>query len=284
MNERSLFKRLPIASYFILVFLISWGGTIALGLGDFLRGAELQLADVMPIVVIMLAAPLVVGILMTYLTDGKDGLGELFARMTKWKVGGRWYLALLIFPVLILAVQVPLSIWFSPNLAPIFNPIGIVSGLMAGLQEETGWMGFAYPKMRQRFSVLRASIVLGLIHAVWHAPADFLGNFNSMRQDWLPYFAGFFVFVIALRIIIAWIYENTQSLLMAQLAHAFSTGFLGILVPTANAGEIWPVFYAVYAIALWIVAALIIARNRESMSGQRPSRKALDPSWRSSAN
>jgi hypothetical protein len=89
-----------------------------------------------------------------------------------------------------------------------------------------------------------------------------------MRGDWLPYFAGFFVFIVALRIIIAWIYEDAQSVLMTQLAHGFSTGLLGILVPTTNTSEILPIFYAVYAATLWLVAALIIRKNRESMTEQ----------------
>jgi membrane protease YdiL (CAAX protease family) len=230
MNEKNLVKRWPVASYFILVFWFSWGVAIPLGLGDFLKGAELELR--------------------------------------KWNVSGRWYLALLIFPAAILAVQVPLSIWVTADLAPIFYRIGIMAGLFAGFLEETGWMGFAYPRLRRRFTVLRASIVLGLIHALWHAAADFLGNFNNMGLNWLPYFAAFFVFIVALRVIIAWIYENTRSVLMAQLAHAFSTGFLSILVPTANADEIWPIFYAVYAAALWLVAVLIIRTNRQSMTEQ----------------
>lgn len=284
MNEKNLARRWPVASYFILVFLISWGGAIALGLGEFLGGAELELPDAMPIAAAMLNTTFAVGIGMTYLTDGKDGLRDLFTRMRTWRVGGRWYLALLIFPALILAVQVPLAIWVTADLAPIFNPIGLIAGPFAGFLEETGWMGFVYPKMRRRFSVLGASIALGLIHAAWHTPADFLGNFNSMREEWLPYFAGFFVFIVGLRIIIAWIYENTQSVLMAQLAHGFSTGFLSILVPTTNTSEIWPIFYAVYAVSLWFVAALIIRKNRESMTEQPSERAVHSPSLQPSGN
>ncbi|MDX1436722.1 MAG: CPBP family intramembrane glutamic endopeptidase [Anaerolineales bacterium] len=284
MNIINLMRRRPVASYFIVAFLISWGGTIAFGLGPFLSGMEPDLPDLMPMVMIMLSGPLLAGISMTYLTDGRDGLRDLFARMRKWNVGGRWYLSLLIFPALILAVQIPLSIWFNRGLAPIFNPIGIIAGLMAGLQEETGWMGFAYPKMRLRMSALGASIVLGLIHAVWHTAADFFGNFNTMGEDWLPYFVGFFSFVVALRIIIAWIYENTQSVFMTMLAHASSTGFLGILVPTANATQIWPVFYAVYTAALGLVAAFIIIRNRASMTEKPATPAKLSPSWQPGGN
>jgi membrane protease YdiL (CAAX protease family) len=271
MYEKNIFKRWPIACYFILVFSITWGGTFALGLEDFLRGVELDLIGAVPIAIIMLAGPLVTGIIMTWITGGQAGIRDLCRRIGKWKVGGRWYQALLIFPFMILAVQVPLSILFTPKLAPIFNPIGILGGLMAGVQEEIGWMGYAYPKMQQRFGILRAGIVLGVIHALWHAPADFIGNFNTMQMEWLPYFLGFSIFIVALRIIIVWIYENTGSLLLAMLVHAFSTGSLGILVPTANSSATWPVFYGVYAAGLWVIVVMILLRYREHMTGQHKS-------------
>jgi membrane protease YdiL (CAAX protease family) len=149
-----------------------------------------------------------------------------------------------------------------PELKPTFLQIGILFGLSAGFLEEIGWMGFVYPKMRLRFSILRASIYLGLIHALWHGVADFLGNVNSFGENWLPYFAGFFVFVVALRVIIAWVYENTGSLLLAQLIHASSSGFLSVFVArTEFSGETWYIFYVAYAVVIWLVAAIIILRN-----------------------
>ena len=258
----------PVASYFLMVYLIAWGGSI-LGIGSKFQGDEiLSLGDVVPAAVAMLGAPFLVGITWTYICDGRPGMRDLWARMTKWKVPLRWYAVALIFPLLILFVQIPLSILGMPELTPIFFKIGIPIGLMAGFLEETGWMGFVYPKMRLRYSVLRASIYLGLIHALWHTAADFLGNFMGFGGGWLPYFAGFFVFIVALRVIIAWVYENTGSVLLSQLIHASSTGFLSVLISRENAAETWYIFYAVYAVAIWLVAAVIVLRNERRFISQ----------------
>jgi membrane protease YdiL (CAAX protease family) len=261
-------KRKPVASYFMMVFLISWGGSILGGGAYLLQEIAMTMEDFLPMGIAMIGAPALVGILMTYVCDGRQGLRGLFARLKKWRVPGRWYATLLIFPILILAVLIPLSILLTPKLTPTFFPIGILMGLVAGFFEEIGWMGFAYPKMRLRLSVLRASIILGLFHALWHMAADFLGNFLSFGLNWFLYFAAFFVFVVALRIIIAWVYENTGSLLLACLVHASSSGFLGVLVPIKFAGETWPIFYAVYAIVIWLVAAIIFLRNEGRMVAQ----------------
>lgn len=254
-------RRRPVASYFILVFLISWGGSLLGGGVYLLQGKAIELKDTLPMGVAMIGAPTLVGILMTYICDGRQGLRDLLTRMKKWKIPGRWYATLLIFPILILVVLIPLSILITPKLTPNFFAIGIIMGLVAGFFEEIGWMGFAYPKMRLKLSILRASIYLGLIHALWHVVADFLGNYLTFGPNWFLYFAAFFVFVIPLRVIIAWVYENTGSLLLACLVHASSSGFLGVLVPIKYGGETWPAFYAVYAIVIWLVAAFIILRN-----------------------
>jgi membrane protease YdiL (CAAX protease family) len=268
MKIKNWIRSQPVASYFLMVFLIAWGGSI-LGLGaKFLQDDLMSLKDVVPAAIAMLGAPCLVGIAWTYICDGREGMRDLFARMKKWKVPARWYAVALIFPLLILVVLIPLSILVTPDLSPIFFSIGIPIGLLAGFLEEIGWMGFVYPKMRLRLSVLRASIYLGLIHALWHAAADFLGNFNSFGMNWFLYFAAFFVFVVALRVIIAWVYENTGSLLLTQLIHASSSGFLTVLVAREYAGETWYIFYAIYAVVIWLVAGLIIIRNEKQLVKQ----------------
>jgi membrane protease YdiL (CAAX protease family) len=268
MKIKNWIKHRPVASYFFLVFLISWGGSLLGGGAYLLRGEAMQLKDVLFMGLAMIGAPTLVGIVMTYICDGRQGLKDLFSRMTKWKVSARWYATVLIFPVMILVVLIPLSILVTPKLSPTFFVPGILMGLVAGFFEEIGWMGFAYPKMRLRLSVLQASMLLGFFHALWHFTADFLGNYLTFELNWFLYFAAFFVFVVGLRIIIAWVYENTGSVLLSQLIHASSSGFLAVLLPIKYGGEIWPIFYAVYAIGIWLVAAFIILRNKGRMVEQ----------------
>jgi membrane protease YdiL (CAAX protease family) len=177
--------------------------------------------------------------------------------MKKFKVAGRWYLPLLTFPLLLLCVSVLLGVLVSPELAPVFATLGIISGPIAGFLEEMGWMGFAYPKMSGKASVLSTSIYLGIIHGFWHIAADFLGNSNAFGGYWLPYFFGFFLHVVALRVMIVWVYSNTESLLLAILMHASSTGFFGILISTTMAPQYWVIFYNVYGVVLCLVASIV---------------------------
>jgi len=88
------------------------------------------------------------------------------------------------------------------------------------------------------------------------------------------YFAGFFLFVIALRFIIVWIYVNTESLLLAQLAHASSTGFLGILVPMGLSPANTAVFYLAYAGVLSVVVAVVVGRYGPSLRRQAAENRA----------
>jgi membrane protease YdiL (CAAX protease family) len=211
---------------------------------------------------LMLAGPFIAGIVMTYLVDGRTGFRNLFSRMLLWRVGLRWYAAaILTFPILILGVLWGLSVLVSKDFAPGFIAFGIPAGLFAGFIEEIGWMGFAFPRMERKFGTWRATIYLALLHGLWHAMAGYLGEAGDFGVYWLPRFvAMWFVAMTAMRILLIWIYSNTGSLLLAQLTHASSSGFLVILGPeiiTPAQGTLW---FAVYAVILWLPAAIVVAR------------------------
>lgn len=277
MKIRSLMQRYPVTSYFVLAYLISWGGSFAIGGSKFLCGEPLDFEDAMRMGLLMLAGPLIAGIAMTYLVDGKTGLRNLFSRMLKWRVGLRWYAAaLLIFPTLILGVLWTLTAFVSPDFAPTFMAFGILGGLLAGFIEEIGWMGFAYPRMETKFGTWRATIYLALLHGLWHAMAGYLWEAGTYGVYWLPRFiAMWFVAMMAMRILLVWIYSNTGSLLLAQLTHASSTGFLIILSPSMISPANETLWYAVYAVILWIPAAIVIMRFGKTFVRQ-PHRRQVE--------
>jgi len=254
-----LVRRHALGVYFLVAFAISWYGSWH-GLGPaYLRGQSVELDELLVPGILMILGPSVAGLGLTYALDGREGLRDLWRRLATWRCGG-WYGALLIFPILILATLLPLSILVSPKLTPTLFVPGVIMGLMAGLFEEIGWTGFALPRMRARHGWLGASLSLGFIHALWHVPADFLGNSNSFDEHWLPYFAGFFLFVIALRVLMTWVYANTRSALLGQLMHASSTGSLAILLPMGIGGSDWASFYALYAVVIWGAAVVVVVR------------------------
>jgi membrane protease YdiL (CAAX protease family) len=267
MKIKRLIQRNPVATYFLLAFAISWGGSaIAVG-PKLLRGESIVLSDIWLIGGVMLNTVCLLGIGLTYYLDGKDGLGELFSSMRRWRVGARWYLALLIFPALILGLLLVLTTFVSPAFRPNFFPLGILMGLLAGFLEEIGWTGFAYTRMKSRYTILAASIILGVLHVLWHFAGDYLGASRARGASWLPHFVAFCVAMVAMRVILVWVYANTGSLLMAQLMHASSTGFLGILVPMSLSPELDTLFYLCYAVVLWGTAFILIARYGKSLRG-----------------
>lgn len=267
MESKSFVRKHPLISYFCLAFLISWlGGFAAVG-SKFLSGSAMDPGDYAPLFLVMLIGPSLAGILMTALSNGRSGLKDLFTRMRLWRVEARWYLAaLFIPPSLIMVILLGLSLLGTPTFSPRFFPLGIFAGIGAGFFEEIGWTGFAFPRLRLKWAVLSAAIWLGIIHVAWHVLPDYLGASGSRSSYWLPHFLTMMLLsMTALRVLISWIYVNSGSVLLAQIAHASSTGFLATLVPWTLTPAQDTLFYLFYGIGLWVVVFLIIARSGKDL-------------------
>ena len=249
----------PVGVFFLVAFAIPWLPSFLVAGAKFFRGEVIELLDIMMIGLAMYAAPILSGILIAFLVDGKRGIGDMFSLMKIWRVG-KWYLTLLIFPVLILVVSLLLSATVSSDFSPVFLIGSIMMGITAGFLEEPGWMGFAFPKMRERHGLIRASVYLGLIHGLWHFPLWFLTQYSDLGNFWFPYFIAFVIVLVALRVIMVWAYSHTNSLLLSQMIHASSTGFLAVLTPEYIEPVNWVIFYSVYAVFLWVVALVAIRK------------------------
>src|SRR5688572_16874023 len=215
--------RHPVVTYFVLTFLISWGGIlVVLGPGAF-TGAAAPTEGLLPLVFLaMLAGPSVVGILMTGLVNGKAGFHDLRSRLLTWRVGVRWYVvALLTAPLVVTAVLLSLSLSFAGFLPGIFASddkvsllmIGLAAGLMTGFCEELGWTGFVIPRLRLRYGVLSTGIIVGLLWGAWHFPLFSGGDLSGALPLALYLPAQLFTFLPAYRVLMVWVYERTGSLL-----------------------------------------------------------------------
>jgi membrane protease YdiL (CAAX protease family) len=256
--RNSFVARHPVAVYFLLTFAVSWLGAFAVAAPHLLRGEAIPKFAGLMMFPAMLLGPSVVGIVLTGLVDGSNGVRDLFARMLRIRFSARWYAALLIPPALVLTVLLCMKTFVSPDFAPNRFWIGISFGLVAGFFEEIGWMGYVFPKMRRKENAMAPAILLGLLWGAWHIPViDYLGTSTPHGAYWLPFFLAFTAAMTAMRVLIAWTYANTKSVVFAQLLHASSTGSLVIFSPprvTAVQESLW---YALYAGALWLVVALI---------------------------
>lgn len=254
-------NRRPVLAYFALTFTISWLGALAIAAPYLVRHQPIPKMSGLLMFPAMLLGPSLAGLLLTRVVDGPGALGGLFSRMRRFRVSAFWYASLLIPPVLVLSVLLGMAKAVSPAFAPKLFLIGVLFGCPAGFFEEIGWMGYAFPKMARTRSAFRASILLGLLWGLWHLPViDYLGVATPHGAYFVPYFVAFTAAMTAVRVLIAWVYSNTQSVLLTQLMHASSTGALVIFSPGVNAGQetLW---YFVYAAALWMVVALARIRT-----------------------
>jgi membrane protease YdiL (CAAX protease family) len=243
----------PLTFYFILTFLISWGGAGLYVAPHLLQGRALGKMDGILMFPIMILGPAIAGICMTAVTGGKTGVRALFAKMGRARVGIRWYLLALLIPcVLILLSLILLKSWVSPVYTPNFFPIGLLFGIPAGLFEEIGWTGFAFPELRKKYSFIKSGLILGGFWVLWHLPViDFLGAASPHgKYIWL-FFLAFALAMSAMRMIISWIYIRTGSVLLAQFQHAMSTGCLVLLGPNGVTAGQEVVWYALFGVLLW---------------------------------
>jgi membrane protease YdiL (CAAX protease family) len=90
--------------------------------------------------------------------------------------------------------------------------------LTAGIGEESGWRGYALPKLQDHMSALSATLIVTLLCVGWHLPRFFYyGNYRILGFSVLPLAAHGF---LALAIILTWLYNSTRgSILMPALFH-----------------------------------------------------------------
>jgi membrane protease YdiL (CAAX protease family) len=271
MNLKKLIQRYPATSYFITAFFISWAGAFILVAPKLFSGQPIPKMDGILMFPIMIIGPAASSIILTALTEGKAGLQNLRSRMGKWKVPGKWYIiSFLIPPCLVTIVLLLLRNFVSPVFTPQFFVLGFLFGIPAGFFEEIGWTGYAFPKLRLSHSFIKSGLILGLLWGLWHLPViDFLGAASPHGDYLLPFALAFIAAMAAIRIIIVWIYSYTNSTLLAQFMHAVSTGSLVIFGPPKVSSAQETLWYALYAVALWMV--ILIAWRLRAKKQPGPS-------------
>lgn len=226
--KESIIRKHPLLSFFALAILISW----MLALPSLLLALPFKPFQTAGAYGPFLAAVIVSAAM------GWDELKSLYRRMTNFRFGLGWYLLVLFGYVLLYLLVAGLSgaplvqslaekwtLIFTLYLPALFttfliNPIG----------EETGWTGFALPRLQKRFSPWLSAVILGVIWAFWHLPGFFvpseMGAFNPVN------FIFFALVSIFTRVIWTWVTNHAQSSgIVGILLHASSNAVSLALIP-----------------------------------------------------
>src|SRR5829696_9249970 len=110
-------------------------------------------------------------------------------------------------------------------------------GLGTGFLEELGWTGFAIPRMRLRYGVFSTGLIVGLLWGAWHFLSNVWGSGTSSGVPlalFMPVIL--FSFLPPYRMLMVWVYERTESLLVAILMHASLVAFWIISTPVGMGG------------------------------------------------
>jgi membrane protease YdiL (CAAX protease family) len=278
MTIKTFVKRHAVLTYFALTLVISTGGIL---IAVAREGMPINMLTSRIAPLALFAGPSVAGLLLTGLASGRAGFRELFARLFRWRVGARWYaVALLTVPLVVTPILLALSL-LSPEFLPALVTtddkaslllLGAVAGVMGGFLEELGWTGFAVPRLRLRHDAFTTGLIVGAMWAVWHVPVTFWSTVSPSGAISWPLFLPPMVFYVAVlpafRVLMVWVYDRTESLLVAMLMHgSLSACTFVILLPPA-AGMSLTVYYFVLAAVLWIVVAAVQRRQTLSPQGR----------------
>src|SRR5512135_690797 len=86
-------KNHPVLSYYVLVFVISWGGMLLFLVRPYGIPATPEEANrlILTALLILFAGPSLSGLLMTGLVRGREGYRDLGRRLFKFRIGAIWY-------------------------------------------------------------------------------------------------------------------------------------------------------------------------------------------------
>lgn len=254
-----------------LAYGLAWAWSLPLAF----TGSTVEPGSGWPTHVPALLAPLMAAFVVTALTEGRTGVGDLIRRMARWRFAPVWWIVV-VSPVAILGLTV-IGMSLGGQELPALGDFSRFGGLPAfgllstllmvfllnGFGEEAGWRGFLQDRLQRRFEPLPATLIVALIWAVWHAPFFLIlstySGFNAMTLIMFP------LGLASGAVVLTWLYNQTgRSILAVALWHTF----YNMTVATVGATDLIQgvVTGAVMIAATVLIGAEVVAQRRGGSS------------------
>ncbi|TQO19475.1 CAAX prenyl protease-like protein [Rhodoglobus vestalii] len=219
--------------------------------------------------------PMVGALVMLRRENGRGAPWAHLRRVIQMSNSLRWY----VMPVLLFGV-VGLVVWGAPLLwggtpqasflpTPWVIPAVVVFMVyLGGGQEEIGWRGFALDRLLNRHNDLVASLILGVVWALWHVPLWFMAGTS---QGFMP-FGAFLIMILSLSVILTWVYvESGRSMFLAMWTHGVANAYMAIF-PVLVLAAVNQYLYWIFCCVLAVVAVSItLVRGASRRSGGTPN-------------
>jgi uncharacterized protein len=244
MNLKSL-------QFFLLVFALSIPFWL---LGFIVKGATESLPIKLPISALMAFCPFIAAAILVYKKQKMQGVKDLLKQAFDFKkiTDTRWYVPI-VFLMPILAI---LSYWYKNEaVIPAKTHLSILTIFLffivffiGAIVEEVGWSGYIINPLQNQFGALKASIILGIVWAIWH-----IIPYSQAGQTPIWIFWQCFGTVF-LRIIMVWIFNNTGKSVFGMVLFHTMINLSPFLMP--NNGTHYDPF--IFCLLLMGVVAIVV--------------------------
>ncbi len=224
-----MIRRHPLLTFFALAYAISWLIWAPLWLPYF----GVTGLPTLPFHHALGAlGPITAAFVVSGVETGRAGLADLVRRMGLWRDRMPWLVVALCAPFIILALALvgsvlagaPSIVWTDIGLSrefPQFSAFGflVYNVLTFGYGEETGWRGFALPRLQARHSALVSTLLLTGGWALWHVPL-FLYRPGYLTMSGAGVLGWLFSLVTG-AVLLTWLFnESRGSILAVAIFHA----------------------------------------------------------------
>jgi membrane protease YdiL (CAAX protease family) len=210
-----------------LVFGIVWIVALAVYALDVRRSVPEDALGWLPLIVILIPVAVLPAFVFASTFSKVTSIRAYLSTLIRPRGHLIWYLvALLTFPVVhFLGIGITQILGGEESIANIrIDPQLLLTTLLTfmvvffysgGINEETGWRGFAQLRLQVRYSPLLANLILWLFLVIWHIPNDIVqygeGGYLLVRISLYPF----------ITILFGWVFNRTRgSILAPAIFHA----------------------------------------------------------------
>jgi uncharacterized protein len=213
--DKNLVENRQIINYFLLVFALS----IPFWILGFVATDTTKLLPInLPVSALMTFCPLLAASVLVYKKWKFQGVKQLLKQAFDYKkiINKKWYIPI----ILLMPIIALLSYWYlnftevllpKPQLSFLSIMLFFFIYFIGAIGEEIGWSGYIIAPMQNKFGALKASIILGIIWAIWHIIPYYQAHQST---NWIVWQC---IGTVFLRIIMVWIFNNAGKSVFAMI-------------------------------------------------------------------